>query len=38
MRLSKDWADFTHKLNAYYPRFGDTFEFAYDFNDDGKGL
>lgn len=38
MRLSKDWADFTHKLNAYYPRFGDTFEFAYDFNDDGQGL
>lgn len=38
MRLSKDWTDFMHKLNSLYPRYGDTFEFNYEFPDDGKGL
>ncbi len=38
MRLSKDWGDFMHKLNAYYPRYGDTYEMALEFEDDGKGL
>ncbi len=38
MTLSKDWADFMHKLNAYYPRYGDTYEMALEFEDDGKGL
>lgn len=38
MRLSRDWADFMHKLNAFYPRYGDTFELPFDVNDDGRGL
>jgi hypothetical protein len=37
MRFSRDWRDFMHKLNAFYPRFGENFEFNFD-SDDGRGL
>lgn len=41
MKLSRDYADFIHKLDRFHPRFGDTLELPFEYNheeDDGKGI
>jgi hypothetical protein len=36
MKLSKDWKDFSNKLDQIHPRFGDTIPIP--FEDDGRGI
>ena len=38
MKLSRDWADFTQKLDQICPRFGDTYQIPFNEEDSGKGL
>lgn len=41
MKLSRDYHDFMHKLDAIYPKYGDNFNFGFDYDhqdDSGKGI
>jgi hypothetical protein len=41
MKLSRDYHDFIDKMDTHYPRFGEQYRFAFDYepdNDDGQGL
>ena len=38
MKLSRDWTDFTNKLDRLHPRYGDTIALPFDWDDTGVGL
>jgi hypothetical protein len=41
MKLSEHYPDFVHKLDRFYPRFGDNYALPLEYQpeaDDGKGL